>query len=192
MSLITFFETKDGLLLSGDSRLTYTETGKYIDNTYKVFCYGDRIGIAFHNSADISGKPMDMILQEFVDRPKSNPTVKEVACSLRNYIKKQKENLDTVFYVLGYDNGNRQIYKFDLSKQEFLDWSNNLHGSGGDDEVAWSHIQGHYEEHETVDKAIKFIHFIYEESSKEICTIGGEIDILFISKAGNATWKQRK
>lgn len=88
MSLISFFETKEGLLLSGDSRLTYPQTGKYVDNTYKVFCYGDRIGIAFHNTDDINSKPMDQILQEFADHPKSSPTVKEVACSLRNHIRK--------------------------------------------------------------------------------------------------------
>lgn len=192
MSLILFFETQEGVLLSGDSRLTYPQTGKYVDKTYKVFCYDNRIGIAFHDSADIDGKPMDQILQEFADHPKSNPTVKEVACSLRNHIRKQKEDLATAFYVMGYDDGKRQIYKINLSEKEFVDWSDKVHGSGGDDDVAWPCIEGHYAEHETVEKALGFIERIYHESSKKIITIGGDIDILLIRRTGNAVWKKRK
>ena len=67
MSLIVIMETDKGLLVAGDSRLTYTNFTpyRYTDNTDKVFICDSRMAIAFHGDANISNYSIENILKDF-------------------------------------------------------------------------------------------------------------------------------
>ena len=191
MSLILLMETDEGLLLAGDSRLTReNDTNWHRDDCYKVFECNDRIGIAFHGTADIKGVPIEQIINGFVTNGNVHDTVQDVALNLKNYISQQQLIPKTIFYVMGYD-VNRQIYKIDFINDNFEDLSDCVHGSGGEDDVAWEMIKGNHEEHTTNTKAIKFIDVIYNETVKYVTSVGGPIDILMITRNGTK-WIRKK
>lgn len=191
MSLILFMETDKGLLLAGDSRLTReNDNSWHRDDCYKVFECNGRIGIAFHGTADIKGLPIEQIINDFVANGNVHDTVQDVAISLKNYISHQQLIPKTIFYAMGYD-VNRQIFKIDFINDNFEDLSDSVHGSGGEDDVAWKMIKGNHAEHTTNTKAIKFIDVIYNETVKYVTSVGGPIDILMITRSGT-NWIRKK
>ncbi len=197
MSLIVIMETDKGLLVAGDSRLTYTNFTpyRYTDNTDKVFICDSRMAIAFHGDANISNYSIENILKDFTSQTFIGKDINDVATELLDYIKRKKKDLDTWFYIAGYTSSKRQIYRFNLKKlgeDVIQDVSSSRYITGEDKDVAWDIVIEKYEENKIYSNAITFIDFVFEESMKQYNGVGGEVDILLISKNNVCEWIRKK
>lgn len=192
MSLILFMETDEGLILSGDSRLSSKiDPNWHEDTTEKVFKCNERVGIAYHGDADIKGEPIEKIIKDFICTVDKDDIIKQITEKLKEYVK-TKGNPETKLYVLGYEKSERKIYRINTIDASIDDLSYSLHGSGGDDDIAWGMIQGNFDVHATNEKALEFITQIYTETMKFVDKVGGFIDILFIPFDKNPIWIQHK
>lgn len=192
MSLILFMETNEGLILAGDSRLSsIVDSNCHEDNTQKIFECNNKIGIAFHNVADINGEPIEKIINSFICSVNEKDTIDQVLEKMNNYIA-QRGCPNTVFYLFGYENQERRFYKFNLAENLNENLSTNVHGCGGNDEIAWNMLEGNFEAHETNEKAIELIDVIYNKTISCIDSVGGPIDILFVSFNNEVNWMRHK
>lgn len=192
MSLILFMETDEGLILTGDSRVSSeNDENWHKDDAYKVFECSGRIGIAYHGAADIRGETIEKIIVRFINSVDEKYSVFKVATKFQEYIKNQFPTRKTIFYVMGYDD-NREIYKFDTLNDIIENESDCVHGSGGDDEIAWNMMKGKFDVHDTVFDAINFINSIYERTMNNNNKVGGAIDMLLISPSSGTKWLYKK
>ncbi len=190
-------ETDKGLLIAGDSRLTHTNFTpyKYTDNTDKVFICDSRIAIAFHGTANINNCSIENLLKDFTSQTFKEKDVNDVAIELLDYIKGKKKDLDTWFYIAGYTDSNRQIYRFnlkELGEDVVQDVSSSRYITGEDKDVAWDIVAAKYEENKIYSSALLFVDFIFEESTKQYDGVGGDVDILLISKNNVCEWIRKK
>lgn len=185
-------ETNEGLLLVGDSRLSKINNPSWHkDDTEKVFEYKNKIGIAYHGDADINGEPISDIIKKFILTINKKYSFDHILIKLQEYIT-SKGKPNTMFYLVGYENYQRKIIAFNIFKDILSDLSSSIHGSGGEDEIAWSMMQGRFDMHKTIEDALVFIEQIYKNTIGRIPTVGGEIDILLISKNSQTKWIQHK
>lgn len=191
MSLIMFMETDEGLILAGDSRLSRkTDPNWHRDDAEKVFACINKVGIAYHGEADINGEPMGKIINDFILTVNQNDTIKNIMANFQAYIK-AKGNPDSKFYILGYENLEKQIFQFNVHDNTEEDWSEAVHGTGGRNEIAWPVMSGKFDIHNTNKEAIQLIYELYQKTMEKIDSVGGPIDILFISNNGT-TWIEHK
>lgn len=185
-------ETDKGLLLAGDSRLSRkNDPSWHKDNAEKVFECKNKVGIAYHGDADINGEPMSDIIEKFILAISKEYLFDEILIKLQEHIK-SKGKPNTKFYLVGYENYQRKIVGFNVFEDTLSDLSGSVHGSGGEDEVAWSMMKGRFDIHSTIEDALVFIEQIYKNTIEKITTVGGETDILLISKNGQTKWIQHK
>ncbi len=192
MSLIIFMETNTGLVLAGDSRLSRkVDSNWHRDDAEKIFNCKSKVGIAYHGEADINGEPMDKIIKDFIETVNENDTVKIILEHMQEYIK-SKGKPETKFYLFGYEKSKKIIYQFNLSDNTINDMSDAIHGTGGNDDFAWPMLHGKFEIHKTIDEAISLINHLFQLTIENIETVGGAIDILFISNNDGIKWIQHK
>ena len=194
MSLIVLIKTREGYVLSGDSRLSFSyDRSKHTDSTYKVFCYDNRIGIAYHHFADINGKQLDVILDEFLKSERELLSPFDLACDLREYICKLKCNQNTFFYVFGYQEDECKKFYFNLAEDnKIYEYKNSRYVTGGQDDVALDIIAKTYNDGLSIEDAVIYIDKIFEETENVDDRVGGEIDLLHISPKFGARWLRRK
>ena len=97
MSLILFMETDEGLILSGDSRLSSKiDPNWHEDTAEKVFKCNERVGIAYHGDADIKGEPIEKIIKDFICTVDKDDIIKQITEKLKEYIK-TKGNINQVY-----------------------------------------------------------------------------------------------
>ena len=192
MSLILFMETNEGLIITGDSRLSRTDDSNWHnDNAQKIFEFNKEIVIAYHDQADINGKSIEEIINNFISSVNEIDTIKQVSEKMKKYIT-QRGCPKTTFYLFGYENQERKFYKFNLAENLDENLSTSTHGCGGRDEIAWNMLKGNFEAHETNEKAIELINKIYTKTKSEIDSVGGPIDILLVSPNNGISWIQHK
>ena len=192
MSLITFMETNTGLVLAGDSRLSRrVDPTWHRDDAEKVFDCKNKVGIAYHDEADINGEPMDKIIKDFIATVGENDTIEIILEHMQEHIK-SKGMPKTKFYILGYQNSEKKIYQFDVSDNTVNNISDSVHGTGGNDDFAWSVLHGKFDLHKTNEEAISLINQLFQTTMENTDTVGGAIDILFISKNDGIEWVQHK
>lgn len=191
MSLIIFMETNEGMLIAADSRLSRkTDPNWHRDDAYKLFECGNRIGIAYHGDADINGEPMDRIIMKFLSTVEINDTFHCIVDKMQSFIK-SKGNPVSKFYLFGYDNDKRLIAQFNVSDNSLFDMSDAVHGTGGNDEIAWPFLHGKLDIHDTNEEAIALIDYLFSETIAKLDTVGGPIDILLVAHKGTQ-WIRRK
>lgn len=192
MSLIMFVETNAGLVLAGDSRLSRKlDANWHRDDVEKVFDCKNKVGIAYHGEADINGEPMEKIIKDFITTVSENDTVEKILEHMQEHIK-SKGTPETKFYIFGYENSEKRIYKFDISDNTVNDMSNCIHGTGGNDDFAWAALHGKFDIHRTNEEAISLINQLFQTTMETVDTVGGAIDILFISNNDGIKWIQHK
>lgn len=192
MSLIMFMETNTGLVISGDSRLSRKDNIHWHrDDAEKVFNCKDIAGIAYHGEANIDGVPMDVIIRDFISTIDENDSIYQILCKMRTYIKKLGKP-ESKFYILGYENSKKIIYQFSAWDDNVQDLSDGIHGTGGRDDIAWGVLKGKYNIHRTNEEATDLIDRIYRDTVKIVDSVGGPIDILFISSQGTMEWIRHK
>ena len=193
MSLIMAIKFSEGYLLSGDSRLSYkNDPTKHSDNTYKIFCYDKRIGVAFHHCADIDGNPIENVLEDFLSSADQTLTVYGLAKKLKEHIKNLKSDLDTKFHILGYEKEECLMYEFHLQQSEDIIQNHGLYVTGEQTDFAFNQLKESYQENKALDEAVNYIKKIYEKTEQVFDSVGGEIDILMLSPKGEALWIQQK
>lgn len=192
MSLIVFMETDIGLILAGDSRLSRkTDPNWHRDDAEKIFDCKGKVGIAYHGDADIDGEPMDAIIMSFIDTVEENDSIEQILYKMQRHIA-NKGKPNSFFYLLGYENAKKKIYKFNLADNIVSDLSDSVHGTGGKDDFAWPVLQGRFDIHKTNEEAIALSKKIYEMTMENVDTVGGAIDIMFIPFNSKIRWIQRK
>lgn len=192
MSLIIFMETDEGLILAGDSRLSRkTDPDWHRDDSDKIFNCKNKVGIAYHGEADINGEPMEKIIKDFIKTVDENDAIEQILEKMQKYIK-AKGNPESKFYIFGYENSVKKIFQFNVYDNTIDDMSDGVHGTGGRDEIAWSVLQGRLDIHKTNEEAIQLVNQLYQKTMETIDTVGGAIDILFISINQGISWIQHK
>lgn len=192
MSLIIFMETNDGLILAGDSRLSRkNDPNWHRDDAEKIFKCKNKAGIAYHGEANINGEPMDEIIKAFINTVNENDTIENISEDMREYIK-LKGTPETKFYVMGYERSQKVIYQLNVYDDTVNDMSDAIHGTGGADDFAWPSLQGKYDIHKTNEEAILLINQLFKTTMENLDTVGGSIDILFISSNNKINWIQHK
>ena len=188
------FKFRDGFLLSGDSRLSFVyDKSKHTDNTYKIFCYDDRMGIAYHNGADIEGKQLDVIINEFLSMARRNLTPYALICDLQKYIRALKSDQNTMFYVFGYYGSECKKYYFNLKNDgNIYEYIDSRYVTGGKDNIALDILEKTYDDYMGERDAIIYLDSVYKETQKVEDSVGGPIDILHISPDNGAHWVRRK
>ena len=133
MSLIITVYTNEGIIMSSDSRTTFTSQefnplpdGKgaiitknqgihYSDTAYKTFLASNNVGISTCGAAAINGKPIAGYVEKFMnEKIKKETKVFETATGLLEAFRKFSPVPDTVFHVAGYEDYN------DISKQRLF------------------------------------------------------------------------
>ena len=192
MSLIIFMETNAGLVLAGDSRLSRkVDPNWHRDDAEKIFDCKNKVGIAYHGEADVNGEPMDKIIKDFIVTVSDNDTIEKILEHMQEHIK-AKGTPETKFYIFGYENSEKRIYQFNVSDNAVNDMSDGIHGTGGKDDFAWPVLRGKFDIHKTNEEAISLINQLFQETMENVDTVGGAIDILFISHSGGIEWIQHK
>lgn len=194
MSLIVYLETAEGeLLLAGDSRLSYeNDPYRHEDNTFKIFDYDGRIGLAFHGAADIRGIPMEKIIDDFVNGLEKSLTVNEVANDLIEYIKQKKSTRSTTFFVIGFNGQQKEMYWFNLQEGEFGESINSRYYTGENDDFAYDILEEEYKTNRTYVEALDFLKETFEKKIQNDSTVGGNVDIILITKDKGIQWISRK
>ena len=72
------------------------------------------------------------------------------------------------------------------------DVSSSRYITGEDKDVAWDIVAAKYEENKIYLSALLFIDFVFEESMKKYDGVGGDVDILLISKNNVCEWIRKK
>lgn len=93
--------------------------------------------------------------------------------------------------IFSYENLEKQIFQFNVHDNTEEDWSEAVHGTGGRNEIAWPVMSGKFDIHNTNKEAIQLIYELYQKTMEKIDSVGGPIDILFISNNGT-TWIEHK
>lgn len=115
MSFIIAVHVKEGMVLAGDSRTTYTQTAKSgdvttikigthtTDTTNKVFLCPNNIGIATCGDASLDGVPITGYIESFIREHINQDTdIINVPQMLINYFHTTPKVPDTNFLVVGY------------------------------------------------------------------------------------------
>ena len=111
MSLIICVHVEEGIVLAGDSRVSYNkefdnikQIGIHASNTTnKIFKCPNNAGIATCGGAAIDGKPITGFVETFIrERIKEDTDVEEIPNLLREYFGLLDPNLDTSFVIAGY------------------------------------------------------------------------------------------
>ena len=187
-----FMETNTGLVLAGDSRLSRkVDPNWHRDDAEKVFDCKNKAGIAYHGEADINGEPMDKIIKDFIATVRENDTIEKILEHMQEHIK-SKGMPETKFYIFGYENFEKKIYQFNVSDNTVNNMSDSIHGTGGNDDFAWSVLHGKFDIHKTNEEAIALINQLFQTTTENIDPVGGAIDILFISKNNGIKLVQHK
>lgn len=196
MSLIVYLETaEEELLLAGDSRLSYeNDPNRYEDNIFKVFEYDGRVGIAFHGDADICGVSIESIINDFIGELEGNLTVYDAACKLRECIQQKKNDQDTWFYVLGFSSGKKEIYRFNVKRigSRIDNVSASRYVSGEGDDFAWDILEEEYKINKPYIEALDFLKETFKRKMQNDDTVGGDVDIILITKDEGLRWISRK
>ena len=109
MSLIVTVCVPEGLVIAGDSRLTYDWTigeNKYStpmsDSIPKIFSIKNKFGLGTCAAADINGIPISGFINQFIEKQiKEETTVDQIPELLLDFFcKKSERNIN--FYVIGY------------------------------------------------------------------------------------------
>ena len=115
MSFIIAVHVKEGMVLAGDSRTTYTQTAKSgdvttikigthtTDTTNKVFLCPNNIGISTCGDASLDGVPITGYIESFIREHINQDTdIINVPQMLINYFHTTPKVPDTNFLVVGY------------------------------------------------------------------------------------------
>ena len=194
MSLILLLQHSSGVILAGDSRLSYIDDPcRHTDHTYKIFCYDNRIGIAYHHSADINGTPIDAIMDSYLKQIDKGLNAYDLAIDLKRYFKTLKQDLNTKFHIFGYIGDECKKFNFNLNEDdELYEYTNSCYVTGGKDNVALKIIKNSYTEKMSIDEATIYVTNIFDETEKAEPSVGGKVDMLLISPTQGASWIFRK
>lgn len=191
MSLILFIETTDGLLLAGDSRLSSDANPSWHkDTAYKIFECNRKYGIAYHGVADINGVPMDEIINCFLSSIDPSERIYDIITKLRDHMTTMGSP-KTIYYIMGYEDGQRRILRLDLIHNKIEDISISRYGSGGEDGLAWEMISNYYDPHLSCQSALTLAGKIFYETCNTNHKVGDKIDVLLINHS-ETQWIQRK
>ena len=108
MSLIVTVCTNEGMVMASDSRTTYNNlvTGErgvyYSDTSYKTFLCGDKIGISCCGDADVDGKPIAGLVENFIKNVYNGHDVATTAKLLSEHFSSMAANKQIHFFVAGY------------------------------------------------------------------------------------------
>ena len=117
MSLIICVHVEEGIVLAGDSRISYNkefdnikQIGVHATNTTnKIFKCPNNAGIATCGGAAINGKPITGFLEAFIrERITVTTDIDEIPNLLRDYFRKYDSNLETSFIIAGYKKQDRK------------------------------------------------------------------------------------
>ena len=194
MSLVLLLQHSSGVILAGDSRLSYkNEPNRHTDNTYKVFCYDNRVGVAYHHDADVEGVSIDTIMEGYLKQISRGLNVYDLAMNLKQHFKALKSDLNTKFHIIGYIGDDCKKFNFNLNESdELYEYINSRYVTGGKDDVALKIIRNSYTERMSIDEAVAYIINIFEETKKVEPSVGGKVDMLLISPTQGASWILRK
>ena len=136
MSLILCVYTKDGFVLSGDSRVILNkveknnQTGKELhligtfinDSIQKVFLCPNGVGIGFAGESSIKGEPIGYYINKFIDDNINKETnVDDMPEMLIEYFNSLPAVPKTSFYVVGYQKNNLytepRFYTLDIASK---------------------------------------------------------------------------
>lgn len=136
MSLILCVYTKDGFVLSGDSRVILNkveknnQTGKEVhlvgtfinDSVKKVFLCPNNVGIAFAGESSIKGEPLEYYINKFINDNINNDThIDDMPEMILEYFNSLPTVPKSSFYVVGYQKNNLftepRFYTLDIANK---------------------------------------------------------------------------
>ena len=136
MSLILCVYTKDGFVLSGDSRVILNkveknnQTGKEVhlvgtfinDSVKKVFLCPNNVGIAFAGESSIKGEPLEYYINKFINDNINNDThIDDMPEMILEYFNSLPTVPKSSFYVVGYQKNNLftepRFYTLDIANR---------------------------------------------------------------------------
>lgn len=134
MSLIVEVRVKEGIVLAGDSRSTYTRTTKVAngsqiqqigvhvtDSAQKVFLAPNNIGLAICGEASINGLPIAGFVETFIRQKVTETTdVDAVPQLVLDYFNAFTPPPKAKFFIVGYknDNGGHEQKVYDVSVKD--------------------------------------------------------------------------
>jgi len=205
MSIIITITTHDGIVMAADSRLTYENSSRYIDNSKKIFLTYENIGIGFTgntikpnniNKVDLRSKIINSI--ENIYKPKKYGLEQIYNHFLKIYQQSDLSDFKTHLYIAGYEDNVPTIYNistFDNIETEKLTgyFITSSYAEGVTEFI--DDIFKEYDEEKVKSLGVNNAIVLSEEWIKEASLldgyIGGPIDILLI-KPNKARWIRDK
>ena len=217
MSQLITLDVQDGIVMVADSRTTYCEKYPfYSDSSNKLFVTNSHVGISTCGDATINDRRIQLFIEEFIKENHDLNAV-DASRSLLAYFKELKGDLDTIFHVAGYVDGEPKVLRVFTKEGTItncehkncgLIWNGDNYVIGRllnkffsmkDDQTPGNKITYRHVPWETflIQDAIDFAVFAMNTAMsmqrfhKEKQTIGGPIDILVIKK-DSSTWYAHK
>jgi len=209
MSQIITLDVQEAIVMAADSRITcHGNAPFYSDTSQKVFLTDGGVGISTCGDASILFRRIQFYIEDFIKENKYSDA-EEIAGRILPWFKSRSENLDTVFHVCGFVDGQKRVYRAitedgtvtrcehpnggliwngdnyvlnRLIKRFFVRHDDGSIGESSFRQVPWSEF--------VAQDAVDFARFAIETAIRmqdfhhREHTIGGPIDILVITRDG--------